>query len=85
MTTVLSVPKNEPVIPDCCNIGVIFRVLAGVSVVVLLGLASRGDGWALVLENFIEASMLIEAIYVLVAAMPIHMPPQSGYSGWPAY
>jgi hypothetical protein len=39
MTTVLSVPKNEPVIPDCCNIGVIFRVLAGVSVVVLLGFA----------------------------------------------
>ncbi|MBC3812803.1 sensor histidine kinase [Undibacterium aquatile] len=65
MTTVLSVPKNEPVIPDCCNIGVIFRVLAGVSVVVLLGLASRGDGWALVLENFIEASMLIEAICLL--------------------
>lgn len=65
MTTVLSVPNKEPVIPDCCNTGVIFRVLAGVSMIVLLGLASRGDGWALVLENFIEASMLIESICLL--------------------
>jgi hypothetical protein len=42
-----------------------FPRAGGVSVVVLLGLASRGDGWALVLENFIEASMLIEAICLL--------------------
>jgi hypothetical protein len=63
MTTVLSVPK-QPVI-RLLQYRRDFPRAGGVSVVVLLGLASRGDGWALVLENFIEASMLIEAICLL--------------------
>lgn len=52
-------------IPDCCNIGVVFRVLIAVNLLVLLGLLARGQGWALNFLEFIETSMLVELISLL--------------------
>lgn len=75
----------EPYIPDCCNLGVVFRVLLTVSVVVLAGLWSRGDSVWLVLGNFMEASILIELIclcslFLLClcrrALYQVYLPPQ---------
>ncbi|MFZ6774351.1 sensor histidine kinase [Undibacterium sp. SXout7W] len=58
-----STEKNtESLIPDCCNLGVIFRVLTASNLVVLLGFCFRGDIWQLLLQNFIESAMLIESI-----------------------
>ncbi|MBI3284199.1 MAG: histidine kinase [Burkholderiales bacterium] len=57
--------KNEPLIPDCCNIGVVFRVLSGVNLVVLLGVWARGQGWRQGLADFIEVAMLVEMISLL--------------------
>ncbi|MBC3884852.1 histidine kinase [Undibacterium sp. FT31W] len=65
MRPALPATTDEPVIPDCCNIGVIFRVLLGVSLMVLMGLGARGDSWDLVLQNFIEISILIDLIVLL--------------------
>lgn len=61
-TTVLATDSTQPVlvIPDCCNIGVVFRVLLAVNVaavtVVLLQTESVRQG----LQEFLDASMVIE-------------------------
>lgn len=54
--------SNLLLIPDCCNIGIVFRVLIAVNVLVLLSLLARGQGWMLNFQEFIETSMLVELI-----------------------
>ncbi len=54
--------KYALLIPDCCNIGIVFRVLIAVNLLVLLSLLARGQGWALNFQEFIETSMLVELI-----------------------
>jgi two-component system, LytTR family, sensor histidine kinase AlgZ len=49
-------------IPDCCNLGVVFRVLIFVNAVVLLGLFARGSDWLMNVQDFIESSTLVELI-----------------------
>lgn len=60
-------PTTEPlsrpieiVIPDCCNIGVVFRSLLTVNGVVLAAILLRSNSWRSGLFEFVEASMLIE-------------------------
>ncbi|MDE2429979.1 MAG: histidine kinase [Burkholderiales bacterium] len=62
MPNVSSVNNSEPLIPDCCNAGVVFRILLGSNLVILLGIFSRGDNWLSNWQNFVESSMLIETI-----------------------
>jgi two-component system sensor histidine kinase AlgZ len=62
--------QNIPVskmllIPDCCNIGIVFRVLIAVNVLVLLGLLARGQGLMVNFQEFIETSMLVELITLI--------------------
>ena len=62
--------QNLPVskmllIPDCCNIGIVFRVLIAVNVLVLLGLLARGQGLLVNFQEFIETSMLVELITLI--------------------
>lgn len=57
--------RQEVLIPDCCNIGIVIRVLILVNLVVLLSLLARGQGWALNFQEFIETSMLTELITLL--------------------
>ena len=57
--------KAEVLIPDCCNIGIVIRVLVLVNLVVLMALLARGQGWAINFQEFIETSMLIELITLL--------------------
>ena len=52
-------------IPDCCNIGILFRVLVAVNSLVLLSLLSRGQGFAINFQEFIETSMLVELISLI--------------------
>lgn len=52
-------------IPDCCNIGIVFRVLIAVNLLVLLSLLSRGQGFALNFQEFVETSMLVELISLI--------------------
>jgi two-component system sensor histidine kinase AlgZ len=56
---------NELVIPDCCNIGIVFRTLVAVNGAVLLGLLARGQGWELALSEFVEAAMIVELVSLL--------------------
>jgi two-component system sensor histidine kinase AlgZ len=56
-------PVSQPidiVIPDCCNIGVIFRVLLAVNVVVLAAILMRTSGLQPGLLEFVESSILVE-------------------------
>lgn len=50
----------EIVIPDCCNIGVIFRTLLAVNGAVLAGILLRTSDVRLGLFEFVESSMLVE-------------------------
>lgn len=50
----------EIVIPDCCNIGVIFRALLAVNVVALGAILVRSANPAAGLLEFVESSILIE-------------------------
>jgi len=56
---------SEPLVPDCCNLGVFSRVLISVNLLGLFVLWSRGDDWRLVLQNFLESAMLLESISLL--------------------
>jgi two-component system, LytTR family, sensor histidine kinase AlgZ len=47
-------------IPDCCNIGIVFRALLGVNAVALLGSLIPAPSWKLGLLEFVEASTMIE-------------------------
>lgn len=54
---------NSPVettIPDCCNIGVIFRVLLAVNLVILAVMLLRSNELRSGLLQFVESSILIE-------------------------
>ncbi|MGZ3237170.1 MAG: sensor histidine kinase [Burkholderiaceae bacterium] len=50
----------EIVIPDCCNIGVVFRTLLAVNCVVLMAILLRTTGFKAGLQEFVETSMLVE-------------------------
>ena len=52
----------DTVIPDCCNIGVIFRTLVAVNVVVLAAIFATTGGWMQGLSAFVESSILVELI-----------------------
>jgi two-component system sensor histidine kinase AlgZ len=62
MTTQNEVGKNEILVPDCCNLGIVVRVLVAVNVMVLLVLLSRGQGLKQNFQDFIETTMLVELI-----------------------
>src|SRR5438105_3805850 len=51
---------NDIVIPDCCNIGVIARVLIAVNGAVLAAVLARAAEWQSGLRAFVEASVLVE-------------------------
>ncbi len=55
-------PGNISLIPDCCNIGIVFRVLIVVNTLVLLSLLARGQGFLINFQEFVETSMLVELI-----------------------
>jgi two-component system sensor histidine kinase AlgZ len=50
----------EVVIPDCCNIGVVFRSLLVVNGVVLMAILLRTAGFKPGLQEFVETSVLVE-------------------------
>jgi two-component system, LytTR family, sensor histidine kinase AlgZ len=50
------------VIPDCCNIGVIFRTLLGVNVLALVAMVAPAQGLVAGLKEFVDASLLIELV-----------------------
>jgi two-component system sensor histidine kinase AlgZ len=55
--------NNHPddfMIPDCCNIGVVFRTLIVVNAAFLAGILLFTSGWRSGLAEFIESSTLIE-------------------------
>lgn len=54
--------QNSVLIPDCCNIGVVFRTLVIVNGIVFFALLSRGFAWWLSVQEFIEASTLVEMV-----------------------
>jgi two-component system sensor histidine kinase AlgZ len=56
---------NPLLIPDCCNIGIVFRVLIAVNSLVLFGLLARGQSYLVNVQDFIETSMLVELITLL--------------------
>lgn len=57
---VLKNTQSDTVIPDCCNIGVIFRVLLAVNVSVLVAAQLRSAGLLAGLLDFVESAMIIE-------------------------
>ena len=50
----------EILIPDCCNIGVVFRTLVGVNAAVFAGSIIQASSWKLGAVEFVESSMVIE-------------------------
>ncbi|MGE5651659.1 MAG: sensor histidine kinase [Bacillota bacterium] len=58
-TTSVSAP-TEVVMPDCCNIGVVYRSLLAVNAVVLVGILLRAGSLIQGLQEFVEASMVVE-------------------------
>lgn len=57
---VLKNARSDTVIPDCCNIGVIFRVLLAVNASVLVAALLHSAGWMAALLDFVESAMIIE-------------------------
>src|SRR4051794_8118497 len=58
-----STPVNAPaevVMPDCCNIGVVFRSLLAVNIVVLTAILVQSGSVFQGLQEFVEASMVVE-------------------------
>lgn len=61
--SVSTAPAGEPfevVIPDCCNIGVIFRALLAVNVAVLAATQLQAGGLRSGFVDFVESSILVE-------------------------
>lgn len=55
--------SNAPptiIVPDCCNIGVVFRVLVLVNAIVLCAILLPSPGLQAGLRAFVEASMVVE-------------------------
>jgi two-component system, LytTR family, sensor histidine kinase AlgZ len=50
----------EILIPDCCNIGVVFRTLVGVNAAAFVGALVQSHDWKSGVSEFVEASMVIE-------------------------
>ena len=48
------------VIPDCCNLGVVFRTLIAVNLAVMVAILLRTDSLMAAAGSFVESSMLIE-------------------------
>ncbi len=77
-------PRND-LIPDACNVGVLFRILFVVNLTVLLGLFSRGSEFAVAIQQFLESAALLEFL-TLISAFSLctlrrHL--RAGY--WPAW
>jgi two-component system sensor histidine kinase AlgZ len=64
-STAADSPSIEIVIPDCCNIGVIFRSLLAVNGAVLAGILMRTRDLRFGLSEFVESSMLVELACLL--------------------
>ncbi len=62
---VLKNAQSATVIPDCCNIGVIFRVLLAVNVCVLVAILLHSTGLMAALLDFVESAMIIESSCLL--------------------
>lgn len=58
-------PPIDIVIPDCCNIGVVFRTLIAVNVAFLAAILLQTVGWQAALSRFVEASSVIELVCLL--------------------
>lgn len=58
--TVPSSAALETVIPDCCNIGVVFRSMLAVNLAVLIAVILRNDGLQAGLIDFVESAIVIE-------------------------
>ncbi len=54
--------KNSGLIPDYCNIGILFRALMIINAIVFLVLLSRGEHWFATMMAFIETSAFVEVI-----------------------
>ncbi|WP_395827596.1 sensor histidine kinase [Collimonas sp.] len=48
------------VIPDCCNLGVVFRTMIAVNLAVMVAILLRSDSVVAAAGSFVESSMLIE-------------------------
>ena len=60
-----SIEKNSPpdvVMPDCCNAGVILRVLIGVNLTVMMAMVTQAQTVFGGLSSFVDASTLIELV-----------------------
>lgn len=74
----------DTVIPDCCNIGVIFRILLAVNAAVLAAILLRTNGLQSGFREFVESSILVElacltSLLVLCGLrQPIRTVPQWG-------
>lgn len=58
-----TVPRStemDTVIPDCCNIGVVFRSMLAVNLAVLIAVILRNNGWQAGLIDFVETAIVIE-------------------------
>lgn len=51
---------TEFLIPDCCNLGVVLRVLVAVNVAVAAGSLLHASGWRAGFQSFVEGSMMVE-------------------------
>jgi two-component system sensor histidine kinase AlgZ len=65
MQTKTEPSQSELYIPDCCNLGIVVRVLVVVNLLVLLCLLGRGQGWVQNFQDFVETSMLVELICLI--------------------
>ncbi|TFW09234.1 hypothetical protein E4K72_07115, partial [Oxalobacteraceae bacterium OM1] len=59
MPTPSSAPAHT-VIPDCCNVGVMFRSLLVVNAAIVCGSLLQAPGWKAGLLEFVDASMVVE-------------------------
>lgn len=52
--------SRDTVIPDCCNIGVVFRALLAVNAAMFFGILMRAGGLQQAVLEFVEVSVLVE-------------------------
>ncbi|RZI42936.1 histidine kinase [Herbaspirillum sp. HC18] len=55
-----SAKHADILIPDCCNIGVVFRALVGVNVIAVASALAQSAGWRAGILQFVESSMAVE-------------------------
>lgn len=79
-----NIPRND-LIPDACNIGVLFRILLAANLMLFLALYSRGHNLASVVQQFVESAGLLEFI-TLGSAFSLCGMRRYAYAGyWPAW